>query len=161
MKKTIVGTAVVVACCVAAPFAQQQPVTTPQEAPAHNVFVLTGCLIKAGTDATVTFKLTEASSIGQRTPAEAAGAVAVGTSGQKTTSYELRPVTGVNAQGMDADALKKHLGQRLEVVVRPVEKPPAAPPTAGLAVAEAAKPVEPAVERFTVTEIKRVIGSCS
>ena len=160
MKQTIVGTAVAVACWIAAPFAQQQPAPTPQEAPAHNIFVLTGCL-KAGTDATVTFKLTDASSIGQRTPAEATGAAAVGTSGQKTTSYELRPVTGVNAQGLDADALKKHLGQRIEVVVRPVEKPPAASPAAGLAVAEAAKPIEPAPERFTVTEIKRVIGSCS
>ena len=157
MKKTIAGTAVAFACCLAAPFAQQQPASTPQEAPAHNIFVLTGCL-QAGTDATVTFKLTDASSIGQRTPAEAAGAV--GTSGRKT-SYELRPVTGVNAQGMDADALKLHVGQRVEMVVRPVENPPAAPPAAGLAVAETAKPIEPAPERFTVTEIKRVIGRCS
>jgi hypothetical protein len=157
MKKTVIGTAVAVAWCIAAPFAQQQPPSSPQEAPAHNVFVLAGCL-KASTDAPVTFKLTEASSIGQRTPAEAG---AVGTSGSKTSTYELRPVTGVNAQGMDADALKKHLGQRIEVVVRPVEKPPAAPPGAGLAVAETAKPIEPVAERFTVTEIKRVIGSCS
>ena len=154
MKKTVVGTAVAVACCIAAPFAQQQP--APQETPAHNVFVLSGCL-EAGTDATVTFKLTDASSIGQRTPAEAAGPV--GTSGRKT-SYELRPVTGVNAQGVDADKLKAHLGQRIEVVVRPVETP-AAPPAAGLAVTQAAKPIEPAAERFTVTEIKRVIGKCS
>ena len=160
MKQTIVGTAVAVAWCVAAPFAQQQPAPTPQEPPAHNVYVLTGCL-KAGTEATVTFKLTDASSIGQRTPAETAGPGPVGTSGQKTTSYELRPVTGVNAQGLDADKLKAHVGQRVEMVVRPVEKPPAATPTAGLAVADAAKPIEPAVERFTVTEIKRVIGSCS
>ena len=156
MKKTLVGTAVAVACCIAAPFAQQQPAPTPPETPAHNVFVLSGCL-EAGTDATVTFKLTDASSIGQRTPAEAAGPV--GTSGRKT-SYELRPVTGVNAQGVDADKLKAHLGQRIEVVVRPVETP-AAPPAAGLAVAQAAKPIEPAAERFTVTEIKRVIGKCS
>jgi hypothetical protein len=158
MKKTVVGSAVAVAWCIAAPFAQQQPAPTPQETPAHNVFVLTGCL-KAGTDATVTFKLTEASSIGQPTPAEAAKGAAVGTSGQKT-SYELRPVTGVNAQGMDADKLKAHLGQRIEVVVRPVESP-APPPATGLAVAQTAKPIEPVVERFTVTEIKRVIGSCS
>ena len=157
MKKTFVGIVVAVVWCVAAPFAQQQPAPTPQAAPAHNVFVLTGCLIKEGTDATATFKLTDASSIGQRTPAEAAGAV--GTSGRKI-SYELRPVTGVNAQGLDADALKAHAGQRVEMVVRPVESP-AAPPAAGLAATQAAKPIEPALERFTVTEIKRVIGSCS
>jgi hypothetical protein len=83
----------------------------------------------------------------------------VGTSGQKTT-YEVRPVTGVSAQGVDADKLKAHLGQRIEVVVRPVESP-APPPAAGLAVAQAAKPIEPAPERFSVTEIKRVIGKCS
>lgn len=158
MKQTIVGTAVALTWCIAAPFAQQQPAPTPKEMPAHNVFVLTGCL-EAGTGATVAFKLTDASSIGQRTPAEAAGAGAVGTSGRKT-SYELRPATGVNAQGLDADKLKPHLGQRVEVVARPVESP-APPPAAGLAVADAAKPIEPAVERFTVTEIKRVIGRCS
>ena len=156
MKKTVVGTAVALAWCIAAPFAQQQPAPTPQETPAHNVFVLTGCL-KARTDATVSFKLTDASSIGQRTPGEAAGVV--GTSGQKT-SYVLRPVTGVSAQGVDADKLKAHLGQRIEVVVRPVESP-APPPAAGLAVAQTAKPSEPVAEKFTVTEIKRVISSCS
>ena len=61
---------------------------------------------------------------------------------------------------MDADALKAHVGQRVEVVVRPVESP-AATPTAGLAGVQSAKPIEPAPERFTVTEIKRVIGTCS
>lgn len=157
MKKTVVGSAVAVAWSVAAAFAQQQPAPTPKEGPAHNVFVLTGCL-KAGADATVTFTLTEASSIGQPTPAEAAEG-AVGTSGKKT-SYELRPVSGVNAQGLDADALKAHLGQRVEVIVRPIESPAPAPP-AGVAEVQAAKRIEPAAERFSVTEIKRVIGGCS
>ena len=129
MKKTVLASAVAVAWCVAAPFAQQQSTSTPKAAPAHNVFVLTGCL-KAGADATATFKLTDASSIGQAAPAGAAEAGAVGTSGQKA-SYELRPVSGVNAQGMNADALKAHLGQRVEVIVRPIESPAAAP-TAGL-----------------------------
>jgi hypothetical protein len=155
MKKTVVGTAVALAWFIAAPFAQEQPAPGPQETPAHNVFVLTGCL-KAGTEATVTFKLTDASSIGQRTPGETASAV--GTSGQKAT-YELRPVTGVGAQGVDADKLKAQLGKRIEVVVRPVESP-APPPVTGLAVAQAAKPIEPAPARFRVTEIRRVIGSC-
>lgn len=158
MRKIVVGSAVAIAWFMAAPSAQQQPASTPKEAPAHNVFVLTGCL-KAGADATATFKLTDASSIGQPTPAGAAAAGAVGTSGQKT-SYELRPVSGVNAQGMDADALKAHLGQRVEVIVRPIESPAPAPPS-GLAQTQAAKPIEPAAERFTVTEIKRVIGNCA
>ena len=160
MNKTVLGSAVAVACWMAAPFAQQQTAPTPQAAPAHNVFVLTGCLkAGAGADAAATFKLTEASSIGQATPGRAAGTGAVGTSGQKAT-YELRPVSGVNAQGMDADALKAHVGQRVEVIVRPVESPAPAP-AAGLVGAQSARPIEPAPERFTVTEIKRVIGTCS
>ena len=154
MKKTVLGSAVAVAWCVAAPFAQQQP--TPKPTPAHNVFVLTGCL-EAGAKATATFKLTDASSIGQATPAGVAEPGAVGTSGQKA-SYEPRPVSGVNAQGMNADALKTHLGQRVEVIVRPIESPAAAP-TGGLV--GAARPIEPALERFSVTSIKRVLGTCS
>jgi hypothetical protein len=157
MKKTLLGSAVAVAWCVAAPFAQEQPAPTAKAAPAHNVFVLTGCL-KAGEDPTATFKLTDASAIGQATPAGAAEKGAVGTSGQKA-SYELRPVSGVNAQGMDAAALKAHLGQRVEVIVRPVETPAAAP-VGGLVAVQAAKPIQPELERFSVTEIKRVLGTC-
>jgi hypothetical protein len=157
MKKTVLGSAVVVAWCVAAPTAQQQPLPTPETPPAHNVFVLTGCL-KAG-DTPATFKLTDASSIGQAPPAGAAEAGAVGTSGQKA-SYLLRPVSGVNAQGMKEDALKAYLGQRVEAIVRPIES--AAPaPTAGLAGVQAAKPIEPTPEPFSVSEIRRVIGACS
>ena len=154
MQKGVFGTAVALAWCVAAPFAQQQPAPTP----AHNVFVLTGCL-KAGADPTATFKLTDASSIGQATPAGVDEAGAVGTSGKKA-SYELRPVSGVNAQGLDADALKAHAGQRVEVTVRPIESPVAPAAAARLGV-QAAKPIEPAPERFSVTAIKRVTGTCS
>ena len=154
MRKSVLGSAVAVALCVAAPFAQQQPAPTSKAAPAHNVFVLTGCL-EAGAKPAETFKLTDASFIGQ--PPETR---AVGTSGQKP-SYELRPVSGVDAQGLAADALKAHVGQRVEVIVRPIESPAAAAPTDGLAPAQSARPSEPAPERFTVTEIKRVIGGCS
>ena len=157
MKKTVLASAVAVAWSVAVPFAQQQPAPTAQATPAHNVFVATGCL-QAGADATASFKLTDASFIGPA-PARAVEAGAVGTSGQKA-SYELRPVSGVNEQGMNADALKAHVGERVEMVVRPIESPPAAP-TAGLAAVQAAKPTEPAPERFSVSEIKRVIGTCS
>jgi len=157
MKKTALGSAIAIACWVAAPLAQQQPAPSSTAEPAHNVFVAIGCLT-ASTEATPTFTLTDASSIGQPAPGRAAEAGAVGTSGKKE-SYELRPVSGVGAHGLDADALKAHLGQRIEVVVRPVEAPAPAPAT-GLAEAQAAKPVEPAPERFTVTELTRVIGTC-
>lgn len=156
MKKTILGSAVAVVWFATAAVAQQQP--TPKAAPAHNVFVLTGCL-EAGADSTATFKLTNASSIGQHAPGGAAEAGAVGTAGEKA-SYELRPVSGLNAQGLDADALKAHVGQRVEVVVRPIESA-TAPPTDGAATVQAAKPIEPPLERFSVTEMKRVIGTCS
>lgn len=157
MKKTVLASAVLVAWCVAAPTAQQQPAPTEKTPPAHNVFVLSGCL-EAG-DTPATFKLTDASSIGQAPPAGAAEPGAVGTSGQKA-SYLLRPVSGVHAQGMKEDALKAHLGQRVEAVVRPIESTAPAP-TAGLVGVQAARPIEPTPERFSVTEIRRVIGTCS
>jgi hypothetical protein len=159
MKNLILGSIVAVTCCIAVPFAQDQRAPAPTAAPAHNVYVLTGCLMTDAV-ATPTFKLTDATSIGQATPGRAGIAGAVGTSGQKAT-YELRPVSGVSAQGLDADALKAHLGNRVEVVVRPVESPAPPAPAAGLASAETAKPKEPVLERFTVTEIKRAVGRCS
>jgi hypothetical protein len=155
MTKTFLRSALAVVWCVAAPFAQQQP--APQATPAHNVFVLTGCL-KAG-DAPATFTLTDASSIGQAVPPGTAEPGAVGTSGQKV-SYELRPVSGLDAQGLKEDALKAHVGRRVEVVARPIDAPAAAP-VAGLAGVQAAKPLEPAPQRFSVTTLKRVTGTCS
>jgi hypothetical protein len=60
---------------------------------------------------------------------------------------------------MNADALKAHLGQRVEVIVRPIETLPAAP-TGGLVGLQLARP-EPGPARFTVTEVTRVTGTCS
>ena len=157
MKKTVLGSAIAITWCIAAPSAQQPPAPSPTPEPAHNVSVVSGCLT-AGPEATSTFKLTDAVSIDQPSPGRAAETGAVATSGEKQ-SYELRPVSGLNAQGLDADALKAHVGQRLEVVVRPIESPAPAPAT-GLATVQAAKPNEPAPKRFSVTEIKRVIGTC-
>jgi len=157
MRTTLLASAVAVAGYAAVPFAQQQPAPSPTAEPAHNVFVLAGCLT-AGAEATPTFKLSDASFIGQPAPGRSAEAGAVGTSGQKA-SYELRPVSGLGAEGLDADALKAHSGQQVEAVVRPVESPAPAP-AAGVTETLAAKPIEPAPERFVVTEIKRVIGTC-
>jgi hypothetical protein len=159
MKKNALGTLVFSAFCIAAPAAQDQRAPAAKPEPAHNVFVLAGCLM-ADAAATPIFKLTDATSIGQPPPGRAGVAGAVGTSGQ-TATYELRPVSGVSAQGLDAAALKEHLGHRVEVVVRPVESAAPPAPTAGVAAAETAKPKEPQRERFTVTEIKQVVGRCS
>jgi hypothetical protein len=151
VKKTILGSAVAFAWCVAVPFAQQQPAPAAEPEPAHKVFLLNGCLEM--TDAPVpTFKLTDASPIG-RAPTRAGEPGAVGTSGQKA-SYVLQPESGVHAQGMDAAALKARAGQRVEVTLRPVEKPAEAPP------ASDAPRFEPAPERFTVTAMKRATGRC-
>ena len=157
MKKSLLGSAIVIAWCAAAPTAQQKPSPAPETAPAHKVFVLTGCL-EAG-DTAATFKLTDASAIGQAPLAGTAEPSTVGTAGQKAT-YLLRPVSGVNVQGMKEEALKAHVGQRVEAVVRPIESPAPAP-AAGPVEAQAARPVEPKAEPFSVTEIKRVIGPCS
>jgi hypothetical protein len=157
MMKTVLGSAVVVAWCVAAPSAQQSPEQAPKAAPAHNVFVLNGCL-RAG-DTPANFKLTDASPVGQAPPGGAGEAGAVGTSGQKA-AYHVRPVSGVNAQGMNEEALKAHVGRRVEAIVRPIESLPP-PPAAGLGGVQTARPVEPAPERYSVTEIKRVTGTCS
>jgi hypothetical protein len=158
MKKILLGIIVAMAGSVAVPFAQEQPSPSSKAAePAHNVFVLTGC-IREGSETTPTFKLTDASSIGQPVPGRAAGSTAVGTSGQKD-SYELRPVSGIDSQGLDAKALMAHLNERVELVARLIETPAPAPPT-GAALAQAAKPTEPAPQRFSVTEIRRVLGTC-
>jgi hypothetical protein len=160
MNTTVLGTAVALAWCVAAPTAQQQPVPTAPNPPAHNVFVATGCL-DAGAEGAAAFKLTDASSVGRAAPAPTPEAGVVGTSGLKA-SYDLQPVSGVNAQGMDADALKAHVGQRVEVTLRPIPTTAApASPTAGSLGVAAAKPPDAPPERFSVTALKRVTGSCS
>ena len=157
MRATVLGSAVALALCGAAPFAQQ-PVSTPT--PAHNVFVATGCL-SAGSDRVVpAFKLTDASAVGRTAPAAAGEPGAVGTSGVKSSTYELQPASGVTAQGKNAAELKALVGQRVEVVLRPVQTTAApAPTTASLGVQT--KPLDAPPERFTVTEIKSVTGTCS
>lgn len=155
MRKAIVGTAVAFAWCVAAPFAQQQPAPAPEPEPAHKVYVLTGCL-EADDGAALAFTLTDAESISQATPPGAGESGAVGTSGGK--SYELRAVSSLHGQGLDADALKAHVGHRVEVTVRPVDMVPAPAPASGF---RPDGPVDPTPERFSVTEIERVSGTCS
>lgn len=157
MNNTVLASAVVVISWAATPFAQQRSAPTPTPEPAHKVSVLTGCL-SGGAAAAPAFKLTDVSPVGQAAPGRATDAGAVGTSGQKE-SYELQPVSGLESKGLDAEALKSHVGKRVEMVVRPLES--LAPPQAtGLAESQAAKPVDPRPERFSVTEIRRVIGNC-
>ena len=155
---TRLGTLVVViASASAVSFAQPQ--SPPASGPAHNTFVLTGCLV-APVKETMPFTLSNASPVGQAPPPAPGGSSVPGTEAEKPT-YELQPVSGVNQQGADAAELQPHVGQRVEVTVRPIEQlaPPAA--TAGTSVApKVDSPVERKPQRFTVTAVKRASGSC-
>jgi hypothetical protein len=132
----------------------QQPSTAM---PAHNTFVLTGCL-EAPAKADGRFTLTRAEAVGQAPPARGkAGADAVGTSGRGGT-YLLQPVSAVGPTGANAETLRAHVGQRVRV--RLIESPAPAPPPAG--VAKSGEPViEPAPDYYSVTEIARIEGRCS
>jgi len=61
---------------------------------------------------------------------------------------------------MKEDALKAHVGQRVEAIVRSIESLAPAP-TAGPAEVQAAKRIEATPESFSVSEIRRVLGACS
>lgn len=156
MRKAVLASAVAIAWSVAVPYGKQQSAPRPTAAPAHNVFVLTGCLMSESS-AKDTFTLTDVLPLAQSQAARAGEPGAVGTSGQNA-SYELRPVSGLSAQGVNADGLKAHVGHRVEVTVRPIELPAAAPTTGATGII---RPVQAERERFTVTEIKRVVGRCS
>jgi hypothetical protein len=154
--RTLIGGAVVLVYSVAVLPAQQQPAPP---APAHNTFVLAGCL-EAGSTVAPAFKLTSAVPLGQAPPARNGELGAVSTSGEKAT-YALQPLTGLGQPGVAAEVLKTHVGRRVEVTVRPVEVLPAPAPTGTASAVEAAKPAEPPPERFSVTAIKRTGGTCS
>ena len=135
----------------------QQPGTSPQQpaASAHSTKVLTGCL-RAG-PAPATFLLTNATP--KVDPNDLAGP-AVGTSGEKV-EYDLVPDTGVDRSGPPVE-LKAHVGQQVQVTVRPAEntvEPPAA--SSSKPTAAEAKPVERKPARVTVTALKSLSSSCS
>src|SRR5262245_41741747 len=119
MTNVLTAIAVAFALFEAAPLAQQPTAPAGGAEPAHKVYLLTGCL-EATTDPRPGFKLIDASAIGQQPPAGSAEAGAVGTSGVKN-SYDLRAAVGLTEHGMKAEELKAHVGQRVEIEVRPAE----------------------------------------
>lgn len=131
--------------------------------PAHNTFALMGCLEPAPRSAG-RYMLTRAEPLGQAPPVRATPSTGVvGTAG-RSPAYELMPVTEVGKPGVNEEQLKAHLGQRVRVSIRPIE--PAAPATPSSAskadsAAQAAADAAAPPERFSVTEIARVDGSCS
>jgi hypothetical protein len=133
----------------------QQPSTPQQPASAHSTKVLSGCL-RAG-PAPDTFLLTNATP--KVDPNDLAGP-AVGTSGEKV-EYDLAADSGLDHSGPPVD-LKAHVGQRVEVTVRPAE-PVVAPPAASSTkqTPNEAAPVERKPARVAVTALKSLSSSCS
>ena len=135
--------------------AQRTPDTKTE--PAHNVFVLTGCLEKG--DAPTTFRLTRASAVGQTPPRANATPPANETKGED--AYELQATSSVSEQGLSREQLQTELGSRVEVTIRPVEAIAGAPPLTTAAPAGDKKPAESPRPRYTVVKISRVDGTCA
>jgi hypothetical protein len=153
MKPIAFATAIFLACAVAAPFAQQAPSASNE--PAHKIFVMHGCL-EPGSSPTDAFKLTGAVSIGQTPPLDrASGGGAAGV----LTTYELLPISSISEQGIDRETLQRHVRNRVEVTVRPIEVAPAAPSSTTPA-PNAAVTTEATPQRYTVVKIDRLTGSC-
>ena len=158
MMRLAFGMAAVFACAAGVAVAQQ-PGSAAK--PAHNTFVLAGCLEAPVTESPA-FRLASAAPVGQAPPSSPTQppGTQTGTTGTKPV-YQLQPVSGVNQSGLDANALKLHVGHRVEVTVRPVETvAPAALPTATAPAQGTAAPVEPAPQRFSVIAVKRIGGTC-
>jgi hypothetical protein len=137
---------VAAACVLRAGGLEAQPETAPGERRAHDVYVLSGCL-EADPEATEEFVLTDATANGAAPPE--------GDTGAPQTTYQLRPVSGITASGVEADELRRHVGFLVEVTVRPQDPAPApAPDISPGAVAE------PVPQFFTVTAVTRQGGEC-
>jgi hypothetical protein len=152
MKPIVAGLALVFGAAIAAPLAAQPP-QAPQKEPAHKIYVLTGCLTGSGPVETAPFKLTGAAWVGQAPPERAA------VSPDAKNVYELLPVSGLTEQGVARKEMQTHVGKRVEVKVRPVEILPGPSPSPS-STASTAKPQEAPPQRYTVTKINPLAGSC-
>ncbi len=152
MKPIVAGLALVFGGAIAAPLAAQQA-QAPQKEPAHKIFLLTGCLTSGGPAETAPFKLTGAVPVGQAPPAQSAA------SPDAKNVYELLPVSGLTEQGIARAELQTHVGKKVEVTLRPVEVVPG-PSSSSSSTTSTAKPEEAAPQRYTVSKITSVAGSC-
>jgi hypothetical protein len=150
MKQTTLATTLALACWIAAPAAQRTQ-TTPTDEPAHNVFLLTGCLERG--DAPTAFKLTRASAVGQAPPRQGTAA------SSEPDVYELQAASSVSEQGLNSEKLLPEVGARVELTIRPVEAAlPTPPRPASTNTAE--KPTYVPRPRLTVFKLDRLAGSC-
>lgn len=154
MKPIIFAAGAMFVLQVAASLAQQPQ----QNEPAHNVYVLSGCL-ESGAAPASGFKLVDAMPIGQAPPTDPAKRESDRAAG--TPSYDLLPVTSVSEQGVSRETLESHTGSRVEVTVRPVE-PSVAPSTTTARTPDttAAKVEQSTPRRYTVVKIGKVSGNC-
>jgi hypothetical protein len=152
--KQITFTAGLLLASLIASAAQQTP--APTNEPAHNVFVLAGCL--EGATATSPFKLTNSTAVGQAPPPTASRSSAAVAVSNADGVYELQAISGITEQGISREQLQSHVGKRVEVTVRPVEVSPA---TSATSTDTAAKPKEPTPQRYTVIKINRLADSCA
>ena len=125
--------------------------------PAHNVFVLTGCLEKG--DSPTSFQLTRASAVGQTPPRSNATPAATESKGEE--AYDLQATSSVSEQGLSREQLQTEVGARVEVTIRPVEALSGAPPLTTASPAGEKKPAELPRPRYTVVKISRLDGSCA
>jgi hypothetical protein len=135
-----------------APTVQPQQAAQAPAAPAHKTRVLTGCL-RPG-DAAETYRLAD---VIPPPDANEPGGQSVGTSGQKV-DFDVTADNGLDRSGPPID-LKPHVGQQVEVVVRPVET--AVERQSNSAAPSEAKPIERKPERVIVTAIKSLGTSCA
>ena len=154
MKATTLALSLVTAFGITAA-AQRTPDSKTE--PAHNVFVLTGCLEKG--DAPSSFRLTRASAVGQAPPRSDATPVAGETKGEE--GYELQATSSVSEQGLSREQLQTDVGARVVVTIRPVEAVSAATPLTTSSAAAEKKPTESPRPRYTVVKLARVDGSCA
>jgi hypothetical protein len=145
----LVATGLVLTCWIAAPAAQRTQ--TPTNEPAHNVYVLTGCLERG--DSPTAFRLTRASAVGQAPPRQGASTQT------EPDVYELQAVSSVSEQGFSSEKLQPEVGTRVELTIRPVEAALPAPPQPASTNA-AAKPAESPRPRFSVHKLERLADSC-
>ena len=149
MYHTTLATGLALTCWIAAPAAQRTQ--TAANEPAHNVYVLTGCLERGNSP--TAFRLTRASTVGQAPPRQ-------GTSTQTEPDvYEVQAVSSVSEQGFSSEKLQPEVGTRVELTIRPVEAALGAPPQPASANA-AEKPAESPRPRFSVHKLERLADSC-
>jgi hypothetical protein len=134
--------------------AQRAP--QPTNEPAHNVFVLNGCLERG--DAPSSFRLTRASAIGQAPPRSNATPA---TDSKDENAYELQATSSVSEQGLSREQLQTDVGARVEVTIRPVEAASGAIPLTTSSEAGQKKVPESPRPRYTVVKIARLDGSCA